>query len=310
MSRYRKIEVRTWADERFRGLSPIQPSGQGLWFFLLTGPHTGPIPGLFRAGRAAMAEELDWGMEAFDKAFQEVSEHGMAKADFKARLVWLPNALKHNKPESPNVVRSWRVEMELLPECDLKNEAIERIRENLESIGPSYVAAFDEVVSYHAKKPAQKPSGKPSPKTMPNQEQEQEQERTPLTPLGEGGVELATPSKKRERKTRVSLKTFIDRCQAAGEKAVSDYQPLLEYVEATGLPMEFVQLAWNHFKREHLPPGANHARLQADWRRHFLNYVEKGYYRLWYAKPDGGYSLTTVGVQAQRLHAEEVEHAA
>ncbi len=124
-----------------------------------------------------MAEELDWDMEAFDKAFLEVSDHGMAKADFKARLVWLPNALKHNKPESPNVVRSWRVEMDLLPECDLKNEAIERIREYLETIGPSYVSAFDEVVSAHAKKPSTKPLAKPSKKAMPNQEQEQEQEQ-------------------------------------------------------------------------------------------------------------------------------------
>lgn len=177
MSRYRKIEVRTWADERFRRLSPIQPSGQGLWFFLLTGPHTGPIPGLFRAGRAAMAEELDWDVEAFDEAFQEVFENGMAKADFKARLVWLPNALKHNKPESPNVVRSWRVELDILPECDLKNEAISRIREILESIGPSYVQAFDEVLCGDTRKPSSKPSGKPSSKSIPNQEQEQEQEQ-------------------------------------------------------------------------------------------------------------------------------------
>jgi hypothetical protein len=92
-SRYRKVEVRTWGDEKFRALSPIQPSGQALWLFLITGPHTGPIPGLFRAGRAAMAEELDWELEAFDKAFGEVSDKGMVKADFKARVMWVPNAI-------------------------------------------------------------------------------------------------------------------------------------------------------------------------------------------------------------------------
>lgn len=124
-----------------------------------------------------MAEELDWDVEAFDEAFQEVFENGMAKADFKARLVWLPNALKHNKPESPNVVRSWRVELDLLPECDLKNEAIARIREILESIGPSYVQAFDEVLCGDSRKPSSKPSSKTSAKTTPNQEQEQEQEQ-------------------------------------------------------------------------------------------------------------------------------------
>lgn len=155
--------------------------------------------------------------------------------------------------------------------------------------------------------------------SVPRSEHEQSTNQTPDTreeqippqppvPGGEPSSDL--PSNKRERKPRISLKTFLDRCQQAGEKAVSDYAPLLEYVEATALPMDFVQLAWDHFKREHLPPGANHARLQADWRRHFLTYVEKGYYRLWYAKPDGGYDLTTVGIQAQRLHAAGAEHAA
>ena len=180
MSRYRKIEVRTWSDERFRNLSAMPPSGQGLWFFLLTGPHTGPIPGLFRAGRAAMAEELDWDQEDFDKAFTEVSEQGMAKADFKVRLVWLPKAIRYNKPESPNVVRGWRVELDLLPECDLKREAIEAIREALSDAGPSYVEAFEEVLSGKGKatsKADEEPSAKPSAKTMPNQEQEQEQEQ-------------------------------------------------------------------------------------------------------------------------------------
>ena len=179
MSRYRKIEVRTWSDEKFRALSGIPPSGQGLWFFLLTGPHTTAIPGLFRAGRAAMAEELDWEQEAFDEAFREVSEQGMAKADFKAKLVWLPKAVQHNKPESPNVVRSWRVEMDLLPECELKREAIAGIRAALGAMGAPYVEAFDEILQPRKnaeEKASPKPSAKPSAKAMANQEQEQEQD--------------------------------------------------------------------------------------------------------------------------------------
>ena len=183
MSRYRKIEVRTWSDEKFRALSAIPPSGQGLWFFLLTGPHTTAIPGLFRAGRAAMAEELNWEQEAFDEAFLEVSGQGMAKADFKSKLVWLPKAIQHNKPESPNVVRGWRVEFDLLPECDLKREAIAGIREALEGAGPSYVEAFDELQSAKQKESA-KPSSKPSAKPMANQEQEQEQDKEPNGSVG------------------------------------------------------------------------------------------------------------------------------
>ena len=167
--RYRKVEVRTWGDEKFRNLSPMPPCGQGLWLFLITGPHTGPIPGLFRAGRAAMAEELDWEIEAFDKAFQEAFQQGMVKADFKARVMWVPNAIKHNRPESPNVVKSWAAEFDLIPECDLKREAYEALKASIHALGEAFGKAFDETFG--------KPLAKPSPKAMPNQEQEQEQEQ-------------------------------------------------------------------------------------------------------------------------------------
>ncbi len=129
---------------------------------------------------------------------------------------------------------------------------------------------------------------------------------TPPSPDGDGGGESSAEKKpKRERKTRVSLKTFIERCAQAGEKAISEYGPLLDYVEKTGLPMEFVQLCWEVFKEEHLGDGEKAARLQADWRRHLLNYVKKGYYRLWRAKADGSYELTTQGTQAKTYHAKK-----
>lgn len=168
-SRYRKVEVRTWGDEKFRALSPIPPCGQGLWLFLITGPHTCPIPGLFRAGRAAMAEELGWDVEAFDEAFREAFRQGMVKADFKARVVWVPKAINHNRPESPNVVTSWAAEFDLIPECDLKREAFDALKASIHALGEAFGKAFDKAFG--------KPSEKAMPKTMPNQDQEQEQEQ-------------------------------------------------------------------------------------------------------------------------------------
>jgi hypothetical protein len=164
-NRYRKIEVRMWGDEKFRTLSPMPPSGQGLWLFLLTGPHTGPIPGLFRAGRAALAEELGWTQEAFEKAFEEVFRLGIAKADWGARVVWIPNAIKCNLPQSPNVITSWAGEWRLIPECSLKAEAYMTIESVLCESGEAFRKAFDKACR------------KPSVKPMPNQEQEQEQEQ-------------------------------------------------------------------------------------------------------------------------------------
>lgn len=174
VGRYRKIECRTWTDEKFRSLSPIPPCAQGLWFFLLTGPHTGPIPGLFRSGRSALAEDLGWPLKSFDMAFSEISEKGMAEADFQARLIWLPNAIRHNPPASPNVVKGWRSEFNLLPECHLRDRAKAFLKAFLKGLGKdgdqAFLKAFGEASSY------------PSSKTLPNQEQEQEQEEKKDTP--------------------------------------------------------------------------------------------------------------------------------
>ncbi|MFM9932870.1 hypothetical protein [Achromobacter xylosoxidans] len=152
-------------------------------------------------------------------------------------------------------------------------------------------------------------------RTQPNEQERQDKdkdkdkEEIPPNPPLQGGDEPAQPSAakpKRERKERCTLKTFIDRCRQAGEMAISGYEPLRKYVDGVGLPMEFVQLAWDVFKAEHGPEGVNGRRLQADWRRHFMNYVTKGYYRLWYADAaNGTYALTTQGVQAQRLYAQK-----
>lgn len=186
-----------WADSKFLALSPLPPSGQSLWIYLLTGPHTGPIPGLFRLGPMALAEELGWEQEDFAKAFREVFgegfggafREGMAKADTKARVMALPKAIFHNLPQSPNVVLSWAEEWKSIPESWLKDEAKQQIREALSTVGESYVSVFDKITGESQRlKPSRKPSAKPSRKTMANQEQEQEQEQevnkeTPVSPF-------------------------------------------------------------------------------------------------------------------------------
>ena len=84
MARYRKVHVCVWADAKFRALSSPNPNGQSLWLYLLTGPHTTQIPGLFTGGEAGLAEALGWPLEGFRKAFREVFSQGMVEADWKA----------------------------------------------------------------------------------------------------------------------------------------------------------------------------------------------------------------------------------
>ncbi|MFV8925403.1 hypothetical protein ABQ431_03785 [Serratia fonticola] len=155
---YRKVKITMWNDPKFRALSPLPPSGQSLFVYLLTGPFTGIIPGLFKAGRAALAEELGWEVEAFDLALGEALTLGMVKADTQARVFWLPNAAKHNPPTSVNVIKSWVRAFELLPECNLKYEALESLRAASHGVSKAMGLAFDKAFTL----------AKPLPKDMPN----------------------------------------------------------------------------------------------------------------------------------------------
>ncbi|WP_216621389.1 hypothetical protein [Cupriavidus necator] len=142
-------------------------------------------------------------------------------------------------------------------------------------------------------------------KKRTREEKSREDSKTPPNPPAPVGAEGGESTRKKARATRCSLKTFVDQCQVADEKPISEYRPLLDYVETTGLPMEHVQLCWQVFKGDFLPGGDKSSRLQADWRKHFLNYVKKGYYRLWYAKPDGTFELSTAGIQAKTYYAKK-----
>lgn len=193
-ARYRKVPVATYDDPAFRALSPIPPCGRGLFLYLRTGPHTGAIPGLFRAGRAGLAEELEWDVEAFDEAMGEVISQGLAKADFKAKVVWLPGEFRHNRPESLNVVKNWASAASLVPECDLKREAIGALKAGLRTMGEAFAKAWDEASAEPSAKPSQKPSAKASPKARAIQEQQQQQQQEQQStsmPDGTGAAALA-----------------------------------------------------------------------------------------------------------------------
>src|SRR4051812_17634419 len=135
MARHRRIEMKMHADEKYRRLSAPPPCGQVLWLHLIAGEQTGIVPGLFSIGEAAFAEQLRWSLKGFREAFGEVFREGMAKADWGARLVWVPNAIKYNQPANPNVVKSWRTAWALLPECPLKAEAHEHLKWFLKPLG-------------------------------------------------------------------------------------------------------------------------------------------------------------------------------
>ncbi|UHQ19403.1 hypothetical protein LVB87_14625 [Lysobacter sp. KIS68-7] len=159
MSRYRKIDPRIWNDARFRLLTD---NGKLAVFLLLTHPNMTAL-GAMRATLPGLAAELGWSTEAFGQAFAEASRLGIVEHDAEACFIGLPNFLRYNQPESPNVVKAWAGAVDLLPECDLKNVVLQRAQGYAEGLSEPFARAFREAF----------------PKAMPNQEQEQEQKQEP-----------------------------------------------------------------------------------------------------------------------------------
>ena len=140
MSRYRKVDPRIWNDAKFSGLSD---EAKLLFFMLLTHPSMTAL-GAMRGTLPGLAAEIGWSAEGFLKAFQEVSEKGMAEHDERACLVALPKFLKYNPPESPNVVKAWAAAVDMLPECELKNRVIARAKSFAEGMSEGFAKALPE----------------------------------------------------------------------------------------------------------------------------------------------------------------------
>lgn len=177
MARYRKLDIRMWSDSKFRELSPIPPCGQGLWIYLLTSPYTSNIPGVYRASEGALADDLRWPLKAFRKAFLEASQKDMVKADWNAPLVFVKNALRYNRPESPNVITSWRSTWDEIPECSLKVTVYQHLKAFAEGLPKAFLEAFTKALPEGSLGVRARAPGDPSPNQEQEQEQEQEQDQ-------------------------------------------------------------------------------------------------------------------------------------
>jgi len=137
---YRKVDPQIWNDEKFRNLSD---DGQLVFLFVLTHPQMTSV-GAMRATLPGLAAEKKWELERFRKAFEEGFQKGMILMDEEASFIVFPNFLYYNGPENPNVVKAWAKALKKLPECDLKTQLIEHIKEFLKGYSEPFQTAFHE----------------------------------------------------------------------------------------------------------------------------------------------------------------------
>ncbi len=203
MATYGKIDVSMWGDRKFRALSGPAPNAQTLWTYLLAPRERLAIPGLIPVGVATLAESLRWPVEATRACFDELVAMEMAEIDPDGPLIRLPNAIHHNLPENPNVVKGWGKRWGEVPECALKHKAWASLKQVIDALPTketakvTFAAAFaesfpepgTEPYPQRSSQPSLKrsrkrseerhptPSPEPSPKPWGKQEQEQEQEQ-------------------------------------------------------------------------------------------------------------------------------------
>jgi hypothetical protein len=123
-------------------------------FHLITTPYSTGF-GLYKASLEALAAEMRWTLPRYKKAFKEASSKGFVMYDEKVLLIWIPNLIKYNPPNNPNVFRSWGKLFNELPDSVLKNECYQVLKPysvgKSEAFAKAFKEAFNEAfISEHA----------------------------------------------------------------------------------------------------------------------------------------------------------------
>ncbi len=171
MARYRKIDVRIWNDRKFRELDD---NAKLAFLLLLTHPDTNQL-GFIRSRSVSLAFDLGWQSDAMSNAIQTLCQKGMLMADEIAGLMFLPNFLKYNPPNGVNGAKSWAGLLDLLPECDLRDQALIRLKPLIDGLPKGTREGIPEDIMNAIQDAIR--NGNPQPSRIQEQEQEQEQEQ-------------------------------------------------------------------------------------------------------------------------------------
>lgn len=114
---YRKIDPRLWDDERFVELTAVQKL---VWLYVLTGPHTTSLPGLWIVGIGELVDGLRFPNKSIREALSVLEGTGMLVYNPHYRLIRVPNAPKYNRPDNARVLKSWFRLWQEIPDCQQK----------------------------------------------------------------------------------------------------------------------------------------------------------------------------------------------
>lgn len=150
MSHYRKVDVRIWNDAKFMSMDD---DGRMVFLFLLTHPHMTSV-GAMRGTVAGLASELGWKLSRMKSSTDLIENLDMIQIESRSSIIWLPNFIRYNSPESPNVVCAWRKSLDLLPEGKMINSIVNHIESELSQLGSAFVDAWVHGKNLHKGSPS------------------------------------------------------------------------------------------------------------------------------------------------------------
>ncbi len=116
-----------------------------------------------RANTPGLAYEMGWPQERYMEAFEEVLHQGLIETEEGLSIIRAPRFLRHNPPESPNVVRSWTKLLPDLPESDLLERHIADTHTFLKDFGEAFAEVLAEAFGDEAPHPSLNPDPFPLP---------------------------------------------------------------------------------------------------------------------------------------------------
>ena len=117
-SLHRRVLVTEWH-------APMSPMARLVRLWLKTGDRTTHLPGVVLVGRAGVAEDMGLDDDVARAALAELEDLGVIVADWRARVVWLPERLTECPPDSSKTVLGWLYQWAAVPACALRSR-IER----------------------------------------------------------------------------------------------------------------------------------------------------------------------------------------
>lgn len=130
----------------------------------------------------------------------------------------------------------------------------------------------------------------------------------PIPPSG-GQVEDEKSGKKRRKADAMTYDAFVGQCRADGEKLIPADHAVFEFAASTGIPTDFLELAWREFARQYRHTRTTQAGKRG-WRQKFENSVRRNWFKLWWMPEEGACQLTTAGMQLKRERDAEAARRA